>query len=105
MSAVLQENRRARLLYDFSVGEIHYDRNNHPRFIGDGMYNLTGSVAPIDHAAYGHIKGHQKVDNVHIKSTTTGNQQPLISPRNRGKSKGVKTMLIFCGQEEAALGG
>jgi hypothetical protein len=76
VSAVLQENRRAGLLYDFSVGEMHYDRNSHPRFIGDGMSNLTGSVAPIDHAAYGHIKGHQKVDNVHIKV----NYDPVTNP-------------------------
>jgi hypothetical protein len=64
-----KENRRAELLYDFSVGEMYYDRNNHPRFIGDGMPKLTGSVAPIDHGAHGHVKGHQKVDNVHIKVT------------------------------------
>ena len=76
MSAVLQENRRAGLLYDFSVGEIHYDRNSHPRFIGDGMSNLTGSVAAIDHAAYGHIKGHQKVDDVDIKV----NYDPVTNP-------------------------
>jgi hypothetical protein len=24
---------------------MHYDRNSHPRFIGDGMSKLTGSVA------------------------------------------------------------
>jgi hypothetical protein len=48
---------------------MYYDRNNHPRFIGDGMPKLTGSVAPIDHGAQGHVKGHQKVDNVHIKVT------------------------------------
>jgi len=29
------ENRRAGLLYDFSVREMHYDRNSHPRFIGE----------------------------------------------------------------------
>jgi hypothetical protein len=82
VSAVLQENRRAGLLYDFSVGEIHYDRNSHPRFIGDGMSNLTGSVAPIDHAAYGHIKGHQKVDDVHIKvNYEPVNQPPFLSAR------------------------
>jgi hypothetical protein len=40
------------------------------------MSNLTGSVAPIDHAAYGHVKGHQKVDNVHIKV----NYDPVTSP-------------------------
>ena len=40
------------------------------------MSNLTGSVAPIDHAAYGHIKGHQKVDNVHIKV----NYDPVTNP-------------------------
>src|ERR1700730_15261687 len=76
VSAVLQENRRAGLLYDFSVGEMHYDRNSHPRFIGDGMSNLTGSVAPIDHAAYGHIKGHQKVDNVSYQSQLRPSNQP-----------------------------
>jgi hypothetical protein len=55
---------------------MHYDRNSHPRFIGDGMSKLTGSVAPIDHAAYGHVKGHQKVDNVHIKV----NYDPVTNP-------------------------
>ena len=48
----------------------------HPRFIGDGMSNLTGSVAPNDHATYGHVKGHQKVDNVHIKV----NYDPVTNP-------------------------
>jgi hypothetical protein len=55
---------------------MHYDRNSHPRFIGDGMSNLTGSVAPNDHATYGHVKGHQKVDNVHIKV----NYDPVTNP-------------------------
>jgi hypothetical protein len=40
-----KETRRAGLLYDFSVGETHYDRNSYPRFIGDGVSKLTGSVA------------------------------------------------------------
>ena len=48
----------------------------HPRFIGDGMSNLTGSVAPDDHATYGHVKGHQKVYNVHIKV----NYDPVTNP-------------------------
>ena len=47
-----------------------------PVLFGDGMSNLTGSVAPIDHAAYGHIKGHQKVDDVHIKV----NYDPVTNP-------------------------
>ena len=47
-----------------------------PVLFGDGMSNLTGSVAPIDHAAYGHIKSHQKVDNVHIKV----NYDPVTNP-------------------------
>ena len=47
-----------------------------PVLFGDGMSNLTGSVAPIDHAAYGHVKSHQKVDNVHIKV----NYDPLTNP-------------------------
>jgi hypothetical protein len=47
-----------------------------PVLFGDGMSNLTGSVAPIDHAAYGHVKGHQKVDNVHIKV----NYDPVTNP-------------------------
>ena len=47
-----------------------------PGLFGDGMSNLTGSVAPIDHAAYGHIKSHQKVDNVHIKV----NYDPVTNP-------------------------
>jgi hypothetical protein len=47
--SALQGNRRAGLLYDFSVGEMRYDRNSYPRFIGDGMSKLTGSIAPIDH--------------------------------------------------------
>ena len=58
------------------MGEMHYDRNSHPRFIGDGMSNLTGSVAPDDHATYGHVKGHQKVYNVHIKV----NYDPVTNP-------------------------
>jgi hypothetical protein len=61
------ETRRAGLLCDFSVGETHYDRNSYPGFNGDGMSKLTGSVAPIDHGAYGHVRGHHKVDNLHIK--------------------------------------
>jgi hypothetical protein len=40
-----KENRRAGLLYHFSVGETHYDRNSYPGFIGDGMSKLTSSVA------------------------------------------------------------
>ena len=63
------------------MGEMHYDRNSHPRFIGDGMSNLTGSVAPIDHAAYGHIKSHQKVDNVHIKVNYDPVTNPFLSAR------------------------
>jgi hypothetical protein len=55
---------------------MHYDRNSCPRFIGDGMSNLTGSVASIDHAAYGHVKGHQKVDNLHVKV----NYHPVTNP-------------------------
>jgi len=47
-----------------------------PVLFGDGMSNLTGSVAPIDHAAYGHAKGHQKVDNVNIKV----NYDPVTNP-------------------------
>jgi hypothetical protein len=47
-----------------------------PVLFGDGMSNLTGSVAPIDHAAYGHVKSHQKVDNVHIKV----NYDPVTDP-------------------------
>ena len=39
---------------------------------------MTGSVAPIDHAAYGHIKGHQKVNNVHIKV----NYDPVTNPHS-----------------------
>ena len=35
-----KENRRAGLLHDFSVGEMRYDRNSYPRFIGDGMSKL-----------------------------------------------------------------
>ena len=55
---------------------MYYDRNSHPRLFGDGMSNLTGSVAPIDHAAYGHVKSHQKVENVHIKA----NYDPVTNP-------------------------
>ena len=40
-----KKNRRAELQCDFSVGEMHYDRNSYPRLIGDGMSKLTGSVA------------------------------------------------------------
>jgi hypothetical protein len=47
-----------------------------PVYFGDGMSNLTGSVAPIDHAAYGHVKSHQKVENVHIKA----NYDPVTNP-------------------------
>jgi hypothetical protein len=59
-----------------SVWEKCITTVTHPRFIGDGMSKLTGSVAPIDHAAYGHVKGHQKVDNVHIKV----NYDPVTNP-------------------------
>jgi hypothetical protein len=47
-------------------------------FIGDGMSKLTGSVAPIDHGAYGHVKGHYKVDNFHIKVNCDPSNQPLL---------------------------
>jgi hypothetical protein len=60
---------------------MHYDRNSHPRFIGDRMSNLTGSVAPDDHATYGHVKGHQKVDNVHIKVNYDPVTNPFLSAR------------------------
>jgi len=52
-----------------------------PGLFGDGMSNLTGSVAPIDHAAYGHIKSHQKVDNVHIKVNYDPVTNPFLSAR------------------------
>ena len=60
---------------------MHYDRNSHPRFIGDRMSNLTGSVAPDDHATYGHVKGHQKVYNVHIKVNYDPVTNPFLSAR------------------------
>jgi hypothetical protein len=47
-----------------------------PVLFGDGMSNLTGRVAPIDHAADGHVKSVQNVDNVHIKV----NYDPVTNP-------------------------
>src|SRR5882757_7838688 len=66
-----------------------------PGLFGDGMSNLTGSVAPIDHAAYGHIKSHQKVDNVHIKVNYDPVTNPLLVcgrglPRCRGAAANAR---------------
>ena len=70
------ENRRAGLLYDFSVRKMRYDRNSYPRLIGDGMSKLTGSVAPIDHGLTVTLRVTRKSIMLISKSTTTSNQSP-----------------------------
>jgi hypothetical protein len=58
------------------VGETRYDRNSYPRFIGDGMSKLTGSVAPIDHGLAVTLRVTRKSIMFISKSTTTRNQPP-----------------------------
>ena len=55
---------------------MRYDRNSHPRFIGDGMSKLTGSVAPIDHGLTVTLRVTRKSIMLISKSTTTSNQPP-----------------------------
>jgi hypothetical protein len=55
---------------------MRYDRNSYPRFIGDGMSKLTGSVAPIDHGFTVTLRVTRKSIMFVSKSTTTSNQPP-----------------------------
>jgi hypothetical protein len=81
---------------------MHYDRNSHPRFIGDRMSNLTGSVAPDDHATYGHVKGHQKVDNVHIKVNYDPVTNPFLSARLAASAARNRRRWVRCAVAVAA---
>jgi hypothetical protein len=60
---------------------MRYDRNSYPRFIGDGMSKLTGSVAPIDHGLTVTLRVTRKSIMLMSKSTTTNNQSPSCRRR------------------------